>query len=187
MIFDIKYPYTAIAKTTIRRIFMKHILKLALPVIVIIALGGLIISSMQNPNPIVVVATIGLATIVLFSRIIKIKKNAKKHYRKATQSSRSTGSSASRSTSGGMSGAQAQALQGQLNAIARSHSGTERLTAHADIRISVTSRGDGSFNISTEIIRDGHEESYSPQVDSAAQTVINDLEWKLSNAVENLR
>ena len=86
-----------------------------------------------------------------------------------------------------MSGAQAQALQGQLNAIARSHSGTERLTAHADIRISVTSRGDGSFNISSEIIRDGHEESYSPQVDSAAQTVINDLEWKLSNAVENLR
>ena len=165
---------------------MKHILKLALPVIVIIALGGLVISSMQNPNPVVVVATIGLATIVLFSRMRKIRKNAKKHYKKATKSS-SSGSRSARSASGGMTPQQAQALQNQLNAIARSASGVERLTAHADMRITVTSRGDGSFNIDTDIIRDGHEESYSPAVDSAAQVVLNNLEYQLSDAVARLR
>ena len=161
---------------------MRHILKLALPVIVIIALGGLIISSMQNPNPIVVVATFGLATIVLFSRIIKARKQAKKRNRKPSGSARSNNSYAKAST-----GASSRNIQADLNAIARSYSGVERLTAHADMRITVTSRGDGSFNIDTDIIRDGSEESYSYQVDSAAQVVLNNLEYQLSDAVARLQ
>ena len=168
---------------------MKYILKLAFPLIVIIILAGLVISSMSNPNPVVVLATVTLVTIVLLVQLRKIRKNAKKHYRNAKNSTRSANAStkSSKSTNTGLTPQQVQAAQNELRGIAQRFSTREQLTAHADMQISVTSNGDGTFSINYNIIRDGHEESYSAQVDSAAQVVLNDLEWKLSDAVKNLK
>ena len=166
---------------------MKYILKLAFPLIVIIILAGLVISSMSNPNPVVVLATVTLVTIVLLVQLRKIRKKSKKHYRNFTKSTNSASTKASKSTNTGLTPQQVQAAQNELRGIAQRFSTREQLTAHADMQISVTSNGDGTFSINYNIIRDGHEESYSAQVDSAAQVVLNDLEWKLSDAVKNLK
>ena len=166
---------------------MKYILKLAFPLIVIIILAGLVISSMSNPNPVVVIATVTLVTIVLLVQLRKIRKKSKKHYRNFTKSTNSASTKASKSTNTGLTPQQVQAAQNELRSIAQRFSTREQLTAHADMQISVTSNGDGTFSINYNIIRDGHEESYSAQVDSAAQVVLNDLDWKLSDAVKNLK
>ena len=168
---------------------MKYILKLAFPLIVMIILAGLLISSMTNPNPVVVVVTVTLITIVLLVQLRKIRKNAKKHYRNAQNSSKSasTSTKSSKSTNSGLTQKQAQAVQNELRRIAQRFSTREQLTSHADIQILVTSNGDGTFTVEHEVIRDGHEESYSSQVDSAEQVVLNDLDWKLADAVKNLK
>ena len=165
---------------------MKYVFKLVLPAIILITIAGIIVMSMPNPNPVIVVGIYVIITLILIARLKSIKKNAKKHLRNAAKSSSKHSSNNISTTKYAKSTNNNATIPAEaFYKLAKDLSGVEKLTSHADIAIKVTYLGDEEFSIETRVLPYS-QEGCGIQEDSAEQSVITHLKWKIDEGIEDL-